>query len=78
MFALLLAGSDYIQLDQQMLTFDMNRRAANFTINITDDGVFEGNEQLYVHLSTFDSGVTLPLVPATVRIMDDDCNGHSY
>ena len=60
-----------------MLTFDKNTRAANITINIIDDGEFEGNKQLYVHLSTFDSGVTLPPVPATVRILDDDCNGHT-
>lgn len=78
LFMLLLAGSDYIQLDQQMLTFDANTRAANVTINIIDDGEFEANEQLYVHLSTSDSGVTLPSVLATVRIMDDDRNGLSY
>lgn len=56
----------------------MNTRAANITINIIDGGEFEINEQLYVQLSTFDSGVTLPAVPATVRIMDDDRNEHSY
>lgn len=75
---LLLAGSDYIPLDQQTLTFDMNTRAAKITINIIDDGEFEGNEQLYVHLTTLDSGITLPRVPAIVRIMDDDRNGHSH
>ena len=50
----------------------MNTSETSIAIAIVNDGEFEGNEQLFVRLSTSDSSVTLTPVQATIRIVDDD------
>jgi ribosomal protein L35AE/L33A len=66
------AGSDYTAASGT-LNFADGQTSATFTVNITDDTIFEGNETFTVSLSSPTGGATLGSpATATVTIVDNE------
>ncbi len=70
------AGSADFGATSGTLTFAPGQTAATVSVDITDDGIVEGNETFTVNLSAANGGV-LVRNKATVTIADDDDTGGS-
>ncbi len=54
------------------LTFSSSVTSQTFSVQLTNDGVVEGEEQFFVEISTSDPRVRVGAAIASVVILDDD------
>ncbi len=54
------------------LTFSSSVTSQTFSVQLTNDGVVEGEEQFFVEISTSDPRVRVDAAIASVVILDDD------
>lgn len=70
-------GTDFIGVEEsypQVLTFSPNETLEFIIVPITDDTIFEGNEEFSATLTTTDAAVRITQPNATVRITENDGN----
>jgi subtilisin family serine protease len=65
------AGSDYVALPSQTLTFTAGEQTKTLSTTITDDGLREGNETFSINLTT-PVGARIVDAAGSVAILDDD------
>ena len=76
------AGSDYVGRSNVLLTFNADTTSIEVPVNITDDSVYEGDEDFSGILTLFSTSPRVSIGPATALATivenDDSTSIHAY